>query len=105
MTDSIDLKETLTLDAISADPWNAVRLDLPADAGAALLTAALAAADRCVREAHGKMMDVREGLLIPEGYLEAPDPKPDAHEGYENDWWHALERYREFRTRLGLVEW
>ena len=54
-----------------------------------------------MREAHGKMMDVRDGLLIPEGYLEEPYPKPDAT-AIENDWWNALERTEEIRTRLGL---
>ena len=96
--------KVVTFEAIGTDPWNAVRLDLPADATAALLEAAMQAAETCVREAHGKMMDVRDGLLIPEGYLEAPDPKPDAHEGFENDWWRALERFNEIRDRLGLPE-
>lgn len=103
MTDPIDLKKTLTLEAIGADPWNAVRLDLPADAGTELLIAATAAADTCLREAHGKMMDVRDGLLKPEGWHPGPD-SCDAHEGYENDWWYALTRYRELRARLGLPQ-
>src|SRR5216683_5330653 len=92
----------LTLDAIHENPWNAVRLDLPADANKKLLRVALEAADRCLHEAHDKMQAVREGELIPDWWLNEPEPRPDAHEKFEAEWLRALDRYEELQTRLGI---
>jgi hypothetical protein len=94
--------ELLTLDAIREDRWNAVKLGIPADADRKLLRVALEAAHRCVHEAHDKMTAVREGELIPNWWLEAPEPKPDAHEQFEDEWLGALYRYEDLQKRLGI---
>jgi len=83
---------TLTLEAIQADAWNAVNLQLPADRDSQLLEAALKASALCVEEAHGKMQAARAGTLIPEGWHPGPE-SPDAHEFYEQDWLNALNRF------------
>jgi hypothetical protein len=83
---------TFTLESISADPWNAVTLDLPANADHELLQAALEATVQCVDAAHGKMQAVRDGELIPFGWKPGPEA-PDAHEFYERAWLDAVGRW------------
>jgi hypothetical protein len=82
---------TLTFEAIEADRWNAVRLDLQADDHVHLRLEALRAALDCVEEAHDNIMAARAGELIPEGWQEGYG---DVHEYYEHDWFDATKRVR-----------
>ena len=85
----------LTLEAIAADPWNAVALPLPADADKELLTAARSAADYCVHGEHHLMMEARAGRNTEHWSEElhaAGIAQPDVHEYNEARWFEAVKR-------------
>lgn len=90
---------TLTLEAIAADPWNAVELPLPANADKELLTAARSAAEYCVDGHHELMMKARAGEYAPPGWTGA-EGEPDAHEYDEDRWLQALDRFELVTSRL-----
>jgi hypothetical protein len=85
-------KRTLTLDDVKADPWNAVYLALPKEAPPDFLKEVRKAALFCLETQAGKFRAARAGELAPAGYFEGPDPKPDAHEFYEQAYLDALNR-------------
>jgi hypothetical protein len=78
---------TFTHDAIKANPWNAVRLDIPADADLELLHAARAASVHCANEANWIMNQVREGKRPAGGMDEQYLAKC-----FEQNWNAALDR-------------
>jgi len=79
--------KTFTRKAIESNPWNAVRLDVPANANLNLLHAARAAAIECANEANAMMWHVREGQRpaggIDEQYLA---------QSFEQNWKAAMDR-------------
>jgi hypothetical protein len=102
-TKEFDMTTFFTLKSISADPWNAVRLDVPARANLELLQAALKAVARCVEERYDQIQAVRAGELIPEGWRDEPWC-PDAHEFYEGDWYEAVKRFEELAIQSARVQ-
>ena len=90
---------TLTLEAIAADPWNAVELPLPPAADKELLTAARSAAEYCADGEHHLMMEARAGRNTEHwsaALHAAGIPQPDVHEYNEDRWFQA-------DTRLGAI--
>jgi len=88
--------------AQAADPWNAVKLPLPAEANLDDLHRLRAAADYCVHQAHFFMEAARAGTYLPLGF--PADGAPDAHEEFEQDWLNALDRYEELSQRIARIE-
>ena len=82
---------TLTLEAIAADPWNAVELPIPADASKELLTAARSAAEYCAEGHYDLMQQALAGTYTPPGWTGA-EGEPDAHEYDEARWQQAEAR-------------
>jgi len=86
----------MTLEAIAADPWNAVELPLPANADQDLLVAVRDAADHFVHSEHHLMLEARAGRNSEHWSEElhaAGIPQPDAHEYNEDRWLQALDRF------------
>ena len=89
--------EPATLENIAAEPWNAVNRSIPEGAPPDLISAARAAAQQCVAEAHSAMA----AACDPETQFEAFERDhaegnaPDAHEYFEQDWLNALDRFDE----------
>lgn len=83
---------TLPSNSWLADPWNAVRLPIPADLTARELMGLRAAACYCMHQAYFLVQATRTGTPFPQGFVNGLDV-PDAHERYEQDWIDALDRY------------
>ena len=98
---------TLTLEAIAADPWNAVELPLPADASKELLLAARDAAEHSHGLEHHLMMEARAGRNTEHWsaeLYEAGIPQPDVHEYNESRWFKAGTRLGEINEALDKIE-
>jgi hypothetical protein len=93
----------LTLEAIAADPWNAVELPLPANADKELLTAARSASEYCADGHHELMMKARAGEYAPPGWTGA-EGEPGAHEYDEGRWFQADTRLGEINEALDKIE-
>jgi len=96
----------LTLEAITADPWNAVALPLPADADKVLLTAARDVADQFVHEEHHLMREARAGRNTEhwsEELYAAGIAQPDVHEYNEGRWLEAMARVEAIDERLDQI--
>ena|SRR5271165_3656157 len=81
----------LTLEAIEADPWNAVQYELPAEAGRSLLDAALRAVQHCVDHEH-KMILVAEDGLRTLGRTPASKSLAEIHKTKKARWVQACAR-------------
>jgi hypothetical protein len=95
----------LTLEAIAADPWNAVELPLPADADKELLIAARSAAEYCADGHHELMMKAIAGEYTPPNWTGVGDgTEPDVHEYDEGKWLQADARLNLIDERLEQFE-
>ena len=106
-TDRTPSPPMLTLEAIAADPWNAVELPLPPGAGKELLTAAREAAAYSHATEHHLMMEARAGRNTEHWSAElhaAGVPQPDIHEYNENRWFQAETRLDEIDSALEQIE-
>jgi hypothetical protein len=90
--------KTMSLEAIGADPWNAVRLDLPEHASERLLYAALDAATECSRAARRNIEAAREGKIKHPKWSD--ESGLSSQDLYQKDWQIATDRYNQLRTRL-----
>jgi len=86
----------VTLDAIRAEPFNAVALALPDDASPELLRAVANAADFCLTGDHELMIAARAGIYDPPGYV----GQCDVHEINEGNWLIALARFDDATEKL-----
>lgn len=90
--------KAMNLEAIGADPWNAVRLDLPEHASDRLLYAAFDAVTECARAARRNIQAAREKKIKHPEWSE--ENGLSSEDLYQKDWQIAIDRYNELRTRL-----
>jgi hypothetical protein len=94
----------LTVEAIAADPWNAVELPLPPDASRELLNAAKRAAEYSAEGAHCLMLVERARGYVPKAFDEvfgaAGEINYGALEYNEANWIKAEVRISEIDERL-----
>jgi hypothetical protein len=94
----------LTVEAIAADPWNAVELPLPPEASRELLNAAKSAAEYSAEGAHCLMLAERVGGYVPKAFHEVFDEAGEIMSGAleynEANWIKAEVRISEINERL-----
>jgi hypothetical protein len=84
----------LTLEAIEADPWNAVECELPEPIDVALLEAASRAVRTCISLEHSRMLEAEESRHM---QRETGETKyPPVHAEHKARWQQAA-------TRLHLI--
>jgi hypothetical protein len=97
-----DTYKSMTLEAIGADPWNAVRFDVPENASDRLLYTALDASVECAREARRNIEAARTGKIKhPEWNEEECGARSETL--YQRDWQRAVDRYNLLRERTGRM--
>jgi len=97
-TSSGETYKTMSLEAIGADPWNAVYLDLPEHASDRLLYTAQDASIECARAARRNIEAAREGKIKHPKWSD--ESGLSSQDLYQKDWQMAIDRYNQLRTRL-----